>query len=182
MVTDRCVLCNLSYPNVVVSAPPLLVPKCNSALWPTRIFSRCWLLWLNYSFYFYSWALLGIILARISYVQLISPAVHSLVLFGSTEALGVLTVCSSGEQPGWWPTPVFFKSIKNGSKFLWPILSAAMRRKKISKYIENPNEHRYCWQFIPYFLITKLLIKWLWYGRPNYAAQYTRKIQYFQFF
>lgn len=38
----------VSYPNVVVAAAPLLVPKRHSVLWPTRIFSHCWLPWLNY--------------------------------------------------------------------------------------------------------------------------------------
>lgn len=38
----------LSYPNVVVAAAPLLVPKCHSDLWPTQVFSHCCPPWLNY--------------------------------------------------------------------------------------------------------------------------------------
>lgn len=134
----------------------------------------------SFSFSFYSWTLLGVILARIRYAQLIPPAAHSLVLFGSTKALGVLTIYSSGEQWGWWPTHMFSESIENGSPFPWPALST--KTSEISKYVESPNECRYPWQLMFCFLIAKLLIQWLWCGRPNYAAQYRKKIQYLKIF
>lgn len=72
-------------------------------------------------------------------------------------------------------THTFFKSIKNDSKFLWPMLSAETSRENISKYIESPNEYN-SWQFTFWFLIIRLLVKWLWHGRSNYAVQYIKKI------
>lgn len=54
-------------------------------------------------------------MARIRHAQLIPPAASSLVLSGSAKALGVLTIHSSEEQYGCWPTQIVFKSIKNGS-------------------------------------------------------------------
>ena len=62
---------------------------------PTELLS-----FFSFSFSLYSWTPWGVILARTQHAQLIPPAAHSLVLFGSTQALGVLTVYSSGEPKG----------------------------------------------------------------------------------
>ena len=92
----------VSYPNVVVA--PRLVPDCHSALCQPESLATVdfpdYIIFflLFFSFSLYSWTLWGVTLARIRYAQLIPPAAHSLVLFGSTKALGVLTIYSSGEQ------------------------------------------------------------------------------------
>lgn len=54
---------------------------------------------------------------------------------------------------------MFFKSIKNGSKFLWLLLSVEASRRNTSEYIECQGEFGISWQFKFYFLITILFKK-----------------------
>lgn len=62
------------------------------------------------------------------------------------------------------------------------MLSAEASRENISKYIESPNEYN-SWQFTFWFLIIRLLVKWLWHGRSNYGVQYIKKdIVFFKIF
>lgn len=59
----------------------------------------------------------GVTLARIRYAQLIPPAAHSLVLSGSTKALGVLTVIQVESNRDSGPPRYSLKALKMDLNF-----------------------------------------------------------------